>query len=249
MALSELQLELIGKYISNSLSPSEDKEFHAQLNNQVFRDELLLQGQMVDILSDSKDKELREYLNAYAQDKGKKNTSFFLEPYVKYAAVFVLLIAAFFLFKQFSGGTNIDTLALVEKYDTRYPAEIVQRGAASEMTQEYKSAMSVYANQNYKEAYNAFNNLTTQSPKIELYKANCLLAQKEYTKAITLLNQIKGNETIEIGIAENRDWYLAIAHLGNKDTEKSRELLVNISQNKNHIFNKKAADLLKVINE
>ena len=240
MALSELQIDLIGKYISNSLSESEDKEFRAQLNDQTFRDELWLQGQMVDILSDAKDQELKEYLRQYRKDEDTKKSSFFLEPYIKYAAVFVLLIGGFFLFKQFSGDTSIDSLALIEKYDSRYPAELVQRGVGSEMSQEYKIAMSIYANQRYADAYAAFDVLKDQSPKIQLFKANSLIEQKKYEEAIDLLKSIEGDDIEVTGVSENRDWYLAMSYLGNNNIKKAIAQLEQISKSESHVFKGKA---------
>ena len=244
MALSELQIDLIGKYISNSLSESEDKEFRAQLNDQTFRDELWLQGQMVDILSDAKDQELKEYLRQYRKDEDTKKSSFFLEPYIKYAAVFVLLIGAFFLFKQFSGDTSIDSLALIEKYDSRYPAELVQRGVGSEMSQEYKIAMSIYANQRYADAYAAFDVLKDQSPKIQLFKANSLIEQKKYEEAIDLLKSIEGDDIEVTGVSENRDWYLAMSYLGNNNIKKAIAQLEQISKSESHVFKGKAKKIL-----
>ncbi len=244
MALSELQIDLIGKYISNSLSESEDKEFRAQLNDQTFRDELWLQGQMVDILSDAKDQELKEYLRQYRKDEDTKKSSFFLEPYIKYAAVFVLLIGGFFLFKQFSGDTSIDSLALIEKYDSRYPAELVQRGVGSEMSQEYKIAMSIYANQRYADAYAAFDVLKDQSPKIQLFKANSLIEQKKYEEAIDLLKSIEGDDIEVTGVSENRDWYLAMSYLGNNNIKKAIAQLEQISKSESHVFKGKAKKIL-----
>ena len=244
MALSELQIDLIGKYISNSLSESEDKEFRAQLNDQTFRDELWLQGQMVDILSDAKDQELKEYLRQYRKDEDTKKSSFFLEPYIKYAAVFVLLIGGFFLFKQFSGDTSIDSLALIEKYDSRYPAELVQRGVGSEMSQEYKIAMSIYANQRYADAYAAFDVLKDQSPKIQLFKVNSLIEQKKYEEAIDLLKSIEGDDIEVTGVSENRDWYLAMSYLGNNNIKKAIAQLEQISKSESHVFKGKAKKIL-----
>jgi len=249
MALSEIQIELIGKYISNSLSESENKEFRKFLDNEKFRNELLLQGQMVDSLNDLNDNELKDFLKSDLKKDSDSKTSFFLEPYLKYAAIFVLLIAALFLFKQFSGDSETVNLALIEKHNSTFPAELVQRGAASEMSQEYKMAMSIYANQKYENAYAAFNGLKEQSPKIQLYKANSLIELKKFDEAIVLLKTIGGNDIINNDIAENRDWYLAIAYLGNNELKECKLQLTQIINSNAHAFNHKAKTLIKALNE
>ena len=112
------------------------------------------------------------------------------------------------------------------------------------MSQEYKIAMSIYANQRYADAYAAFDVLKDQSPKIQLFKANSLIEQKKYEEAIDLLKSIEGDDIEVTGVSENRDWYLAMSYLGNNNIKKAIAQLEQISKSESHVFKGKAKKIL-----
>ena len=241
MALSELQLDLIGKYISNSLNSEEKKVFEENLDNEEFRNELLLQGRIVDALGEAQDLELRKHFKTYNSGVAKKR--FLSEPLVKYAAIFLLLVVAVFAFKQITT-SSIDSFSLIEKYNAIYPAEIMQRGGDAGLNVGYMNALSFYANQKYDEAYLSFSQLDEKSSNINLYMSNCLIQMKRYTEAINLLSEMD-KEVKSSEVEQNKDWYLAMAYLGNQNLSKVRNTLNKIAQDKVHLFNAKAISLLE----
>lgn len=248
MTISVKQLELIEKYLGNRLTDDEKVSFESNLSFQEFRDELLLQAKLVDAASDAVDRDLISYLNNYEQPE---RTRFLSEPLMKYAAVILLLIAAVIVFNLKSESFEINHLALIENYNFTFPAEIVERGEADEMSPEYKNALSHYANGQYQESISAFSNIMQPSEKTNLYLANAYIELNDFKKAIEILEhnfiEVEGTK-IELStssILQNREWYLAIAQLGIGKTKEAKEAFKEMANSQDHLFKEKAEEILK----
>lgn len=250
MALSEYHTDLIAKYMTHALTDQEREAFDTALESAAFRKELLMQAQIIDALDSAVHADLKAKLKSYdvEDEHGPNSKHFFLEPYIKYAAVFVFLVGAFLLFQQFGGEEKHDYSALIEQYNTPYPAEILQRGDASEMTKAYKEAVSQYANQNYQMALKSFQNIKPTTANASLYMINCLIEMKAFDKAEDLLKSNRMLLTQDLNIKQNVDWYEAMIMLGNDKVENAKTKLTEINKAQEHIFKEKADQLLKALN-
>lgn len=247
MRLDIQQQNLIEKYLADKLDEEEKVLFDNLLDDENFRLELQKQAALLDHIKDQEDKVLKAKLRSLdAESTASDSKPNFTTVWLRYIIAAILLLTSLFLIRHFTTIDKSEYLALINKYNVTYPAEVVERGGSDVLSLEYKEAVSLYAQKKYKEADRAFAQLKNKSDKSVLYRANSLIALGEYKTAIRLL---KTNlSTYNIRVRENTQWYLAMAYLGNSQESEAKDILQKIQNTKSHIFASKAEELLNVLN-
>lgn len=241
-------LELIEKYLKNILSDEEkkkvahlidtDKNFEHLLNEEALiskgityamvknthRELQLLEDQLPVILSNS------------------NRTVYTRNFYWGIAASLILIsIAGYFLLKP----ASITGIELFTENFIPYPNEFYNatRGDNLPPNQFKAAAFTFYTHQQYQKSINSFDQILTteDDPLVMFYRANALLAIKDFNEAINGFTAYR--ESGEL-FKEEATWYLALAYLGIDDFEKSKTLLQTLTT-KNSNFAKDSNQLLK----
>jgi len=244
MALSDNDIELIQKYLGEAISDKDKLVFDSRLNDLEFKDELLLQSKMLDALAHHDTQEVTDFLqseDAPTPIPGKRKWGLFV------IGLFVGMLITHFLIQYLTESKTTDVqsepIALVEKYNQAFPAEVIGRGDNLNENDQLKAAFAAYSSGKYQSALEQFNALNLKTEKIDMYKANCLLQLDNYTEALKLFSAIE--KSTDKNIADNANWYSALSQMGLGQNNKAKQKIKDIASDGNHMFNKQAKSLLQ----
>ncbi len=159
---------------------------------------------------------------------------------LSWAAVMLILISsgAFILFRS----NTLSNEQLFQNYYAKYEQIIELR------SQESKSPIQLglieYKSGHYNKAIQLLNSseINRDNPLTNFYKGLCFIELQDFNGAIT---------SFTLALNKNSDynqeveWYLALSFLGSEQKESAKEILVKISNDQYHYYNKKAKNILK----
>ena len=237
MSLNDNDLWLIERYLAEELSGQEEESFQKKMSQSIeFKQEFLLQQQMLFALKQEEDRVLKAELKEYAMstDLWKKKTSSSKIYYYIAASVSLLIIAFYFL--------QPSSASLYEAYYTPLP-EIPNVRGDQRQDQLFK-AMQQYSIGNYEQALQLFKsvNYTDRKGEVDLYVGNCLLILNQPEEAIQTLKQV--TELADDQIKSKANWYLALAYLKANNLPMAEEILTEISQREDDMYQQAAGEIL-----
>ena len=159
-----------------------------------------------------------------------------MKSFMRIAAVFILLLAIVTAV-NFIIPKNNTSQQIVRSHFEPYESYVTFRSDDANLEE---VAFSLYDTKQYNSAIEAFNELPN-SDRIEFYKANALIANEQYDKAVIILETLISKSTL---YTEAAKWYLALTYLGNKNENAARTLLDDIS-NSDSFFKSLADEVIK----
>jgi len=234
--------ELIEKFLQDRLTEGEQKIFAHRESSEEFQ--LLLEEASVTAFGRS---ELKSTLRTISekhrlQEEKPKAKVFNLGRTLSAAAVFIgLLAVAWFGLRP----NSMDANTMYAKYYEAYPSITETRGD-NDQNLLFNQAMSAYNEKEYEQAETIFTKLEEQQKLSSLesfYLGQSFLAQEKSEKAITYLQKSAENPAHFIFAEAN--YYLALAHLQNNDSQAAKEILEKIATDTENTRNKTAKEMLK----
>lgn len=253
MRLDEQLQERIAQYVAGLLPPQETAQFEQEIQqNEALQAEVQLQREVQTLITlygkqqAAKNKIEQIAATLTAGEEGTKTVSMFqkLRPILAIAAVLVLAVGAYFIFSE----QTKDPQQLFAQNFSPYANTLTVRGMAdtSTIAKTETEAMQYYQNQQYPQAAATFNQLAQMNPKdqntYDFYAGISLLANLQATDALQKLQTVAGNNN---PYQEQAQWYMALAYLQNKDTNKAKELLQQMAAQSIHDRKADAQKLLK----
>jgi len=241
MALSELDIELVQKYLGKSISSKDKLLFDQKLSNPEFRKELEFQAKAVDALAVIDKKRLKEYLEGpedlpleKEQTKSKKSLL------IGFLLGLGLVALLYFLSNNVLNNSS-NHVQMAEMNDEPYP--VLQYGRGGDSKEETINLIHSYEEGDYRKVVSHYNNLSEPSLELQMLRANSHIQLKEYSLAIPLLESLKGKG--DKLFDQNVEWYLGISKMGNGDIDQAKQTFERITSDTSHLFYKRAARLLK----
>ncbi len=165
--------------------------------------------------------------------------------YLRIAAAFLILAAAFFLFDRWNAGPNYDANALVaENYYSK--KSDIKRSDENTETLLYKGVIE-YESGNYNAAVGHFLKIEKSDPDYMqsiYYRANAYFKNGNTELAIQMYRKFLGTATEMEDYAE---WNMMLGHLKLGNLEEVYRVLDRIDLQPDHLFYKKAKDFRKSI--
>lgn len=251
MKISELDNDLITKYLTGTLNASDEALLKSKLNNEDFRAELETQAELLDALEVAEEDLIRDELLKADSTGTATTTSSSARPPAKQGKLLYILLGGllalsiFGVLKHFlEKAPASDPIQMAEMYATPYPPRDVYRSVVEdkESDVQVKDAMKAYTKKQYDEALELFKKVSPQTEEIEMYTVNCLIAKKEYAAAKVLIPNLLKSPYQDL--AQNAEWYLAICELGLKNVSVAKQHLQTIKANPSHSFRDRAIKLL-----
>ena len=241
--------ELIEKYLDDSLSPAEQSAFDEAMKDPSFRESLLFRAKLLDELNAQFDQEILEQIKRSSKSKtteyNKQNTFQYLQAFKIAAAILLLLTAIYFINPY--GKANHDKQ--FDQYMIDYPVELVERGGTSDdikSQEKYKATLKValkaYSENRYEEAIESFEKIEDPDQKLQLNLASSYLRTKSTSKAIEILRPLCSSRDAKV--ADNANWYLALAYVQQNDIQRAIDLLNVISKSDDSLWQSSAKSLL-----
>lgn len=238
--------DLIKKYLADKLSPEERNAFEQEMENDPFLMEAIeglsmVNGQwsMEDLYN--KENELGTIIEAKLEPKQKGkiiSLSFF-----RYAAAACVLgIIGLFSYKLFFVSKTINEQAIYAAYfkPLTHPDATVR--GENDSNDEAK-AIEAYEKEDYFEAVNAYQKLVANNPdnvKNNLFLGISYLGSNQPKKAIDILSKIKEDKQFQYDV----QWYLALAHIKNKEVSQAESIL-QVLENEQNYYQQKAKEILE----
>lgn len=241
--LTDSEIELIEKYIDNSLSDSEVSLFHQKVQQSVeFSEQLeLAQKAIKDIRKDYQPLTKKELFEIFEHSKKgiKKKTK--IRKLSLIAAAISLILCSLFVLNDDS--ENIHQTLFMEYYQ-EYPTRPIFRDINQK--DNLSMAIQAYERGQYK---NALPLLLDQFSKesdlnLPIYIGNCFLAQDDMDQAIIFFKLAEQSSQEEI--QAHAKWYLALSYLKSEKTQDSKETLASIIDLKQLYFKEAQALLNKI---
>lgn len=172
----------------------------------------------------------------------KKTISIGYRKWVMAASILALLVSGFLLLYVFS--SPADSEQLYAEYFTPYPNNMTVRNDVENDL--LSTAMGLYDAEKYQEAIAAFERIekNERSETVVFYEGLSYLSDSQPKKAILKLSLVADNDQSNYQIQAK--WYMALAHIKDRASDKAKQLLNDISMNtKSEVYAKKAKLLLK----
>jgi len=249
--VSEKDIELIQKYLAEQMSSKDQGLFKSKVKDADFKKELLFQSQALDALTDVDEESIISFLKDDTNQKGDidETTKKTYKPFIYLIGILLTLALAAFLFNSNLGdkvNKSNEPLAMLEKYNQLYPAELITRGENQVVDKKLDEAFANYSNGKFQKALSLFNEINPASEKIKMYRANCLLQLKRYAEASELFQEMRSAS--DKNLKDNADWYYLMSSIGLENNEKVNSVLKQITEDQSHLFNKRAKELLSDLN-
>ena len=237
MALSDNDIELIEKYIDNSLSEDESVLFEEKkLSSKEFVEQLEVATiSMEFIKSKNQEKLKKEIEDIYRSSQEMERKSMSVKWYLTVAAAAILLIVSTIVW--FSSNSQLSNQELFLSYYEPYRATPITRDETSNTS----VAMKYYRSQEYKKALELF--LKSDTDEItNLYVGNCYLSLGDNKNAI--ITFMEGLNAEDIIVKQTARWYLALSNLNAGNDETCYNLLNFIVDNED-LYSNQARKLMK----
>ncbi len=232
MAGEKFDMERIDRFIDGTLTEEEREQFEAMMQTDPeLKAEVELHRDIKVGAQAYFDQELKDKLAAVDEDPSFRSAegnqvSFRLWRTLGVAASVVLLVGLAYIFLNPS--TNPEELYL--SYYQPYP-NIVNPLERSQNNLP-DDGMSNYEQGNYQKAVEVFDQELSGNPQSDFrlfYQALSFLEIGEAEKAIGNLQQLQGSVSSDLYLPAQ--WYLALAHLKNADTQAAKAQLLKLIQN------------------
>lgn len=233
--------DILNNYFSGTLTQSELQEFEILLKtNAEFKETFEFEKDVrAAFISEKKDNLRQSFQSIEKNQTAEKGNNSNLTKYLIAASVAILL--GFVGFNYFNKPVPNENLFAQNFEPYRNIVEPITRGTNDKTDKQL--AFENYEMGNYEEAIDSFKNLykNTGENYYLFYIANAEMALGKYKEAIKNLETHQQNKD---EFSDKSKWYLALAYLSNKETEKARTLLEIISKNKTYNY-KNASALLE----
>jgi tetratricopeptide (TPR) repeat protein len=218
---------LIEQYLAGELTPEENKAFEDRIKTDPgFAEKVSVYRSLSTNLKsrfsgEQDEQQLRESLSALAKAEITKKSGkvISLQWYHWAAAASIALIAVFWFY------TTTPTLPHYSEYAIHGSLSLTERGDDSLKQQAEDSFNSA----KYEQAIHSFNQLLETDPdntELQLYKGISLLELSRYEEAESILQVIRNSTTV---YRDKAIWYLALSALKQKDYDKCKTLLDQLS--------------------
>jgi len=239
MNINDKQQKLIERYLDNILSSAQQKAFDIELENEAFRKQLMFQARIIDAHRSNEHEKLLKKLDSFAQaekkaPKNRRNLGLLL-------GIIALSLLSYLLL--FSAKPDKSHEELYAQYFIDLPANVDQRGEVKIVDEAYKVAMQSYIEKKYELAASQFQVLKGQTENSNLYLGICYLKLYKLDQADQTFARILNTSNGQI--KDNAEWYYILIKLKTNDISTVKEKLKPITMNEDHLFYKKAQDLIK----
>jgi len=243
MNINDKQQALIEKYLDKNLSEIQRAAFEKELEDELFRKQLLFQAQLIDAHRVNEKEKIIKELDTFAQankkvPKSRKYFGFLLG----LIGLSIVLFSLLYVIKPGESGEE-----LFAEYFIELPADVNTRGEIDDASELYKTAMQSYLKGEYDSTLIGLQKIEERSPKIEMYSAMCRihLGQDEMAEQLLEPLLLSGEKQIE----ENAQFYKALLLIKKNEITVAKTLLAAIIKNENHLFYSKSKELLRQLDD
>lgn len=224
--LSETELDLIQKYLDNSLSEDERTQFDTLLDtSEAFANEVRFQKNLLNHLkADQKAERKAAMLSDFRQIQDASGFEKTINYNIIWYSAAAIILLAFSYFTWFYQGSS-DREEVFLSYYQPYSGFVISRGEDSS----YHEGIRAYGKGDYEQALSyllAIEKTDSTGPQLSLLIGNCYLSLNKTEKSIQWFNEITDQENLLM--VSNRDWYTALALLRSGDTKSARDILQKI---------------------
>lgn len=225
--------ELIIKYFSRQLDAEEQEIFDQWMLDDIdFRNQVNFEKSTQDAIKRNERADLKRFLQGV--EVPKQNKTF---QWLAIAASFVgiVFISIFSIYYYSNTGSS----NLYAEYFQPYPNEVAPLVRGQVENSPVSEAFNAYELENYELSAKLFENMVEDYALLYAGISNLELNQNQ--KAI---NQLKTLSLQNGKYQEPSEWYLALAHLKNKENKRAEEILKSIVENHQQ-FSEQASELLE----
>ena len=241
MSLSSEEHDLIEKYVGNLLSKQEEVLFQDRYqSSELFKKEADFQKNLVNtMVSNEKERQKERLLKDYREFKVRNHSqsNFNRRNLVFTGIAATILIVSFLALLDI----NRSSETLFDAYYTPYSGPDILRGES--IVDDMVSGLSLYKQQQYKEALNIFEKLLNQDSllkdELNILIGVCYIESNHTEKSRSHFDQVKETKMKFIG-----EWYYNMALLKDGKYEEMKANMINISTS-NSPYRNKAKELLK----
>ncbi len=243
MTVRSYDIELIEKYIDNSINDLELLEFKEKLRGSPeFREAVEFQIKLIANIEALEKKRLKEELTLMFADipPEKKSDSDSVKKWFLVAAGVLVLLTATMIWRL----QALNNEALFDKYYEPFPAKGIVRGDIPDT--EIDQIMYTYSAGEYTDVIAMIENQMSRDVYFEgqkLYLGNAYLQTSKMEKAVQSFESIP----LESRYRMDGKWYLALAFLKTGDEQSAKKILQGISE-ENSIYRSSAKKLLEDLN-
>ncbi|MEE9349446.1 MAG: tetratricopeptide repeat protein [Flavobacteriaceae bacterium] len=235
--------DLINKYLGKELSSTEEVLFNELLKSDaVFKEELTFQTNLKKAISAHDDDVFKNILTRAESEHQQQKVIPLKRSFTKWmAAASIIFVLGFSYMLMQNNTTSTNDLFATNFEPYRNVIAPIVRG--EEQKDEKSKAFLAYEKGEYEVSVLLFSKLykITNEPYYLFYQANALLKLERADEAIPLLQEhLKTNDTL----TQKTNWYLALAYLKAKETDKAKETLRKVVSEKSY-KNKDAVKLLQ----
>ena len=246
MKTDHQDIELIERYLLQTLSPEEEKSFQNRLSDPDFQEELELQKDLMTALKTEGKAQFKAELETLDKEhfSTAKVKPFNPARYLRMAVAATVLLAAFYwVFDSFSGQSTLSPQEIyVQQFEPKSLSGVKSDVDSLSLWEQF---MMHYAHQQYKEAIPVLESLLadpdySQTSRARLYLGNAYLLTDQSEKAIETLKEIRPSSAF----AMDAEWYTALAYLKNDDPDNARNQLKAIAEDQGHFYHQRAKKIL-----
>ncbi|GAA5221688.1 tetratricopeptide repeat protein [Membranihabitans marinus] len=241
MEITEKELDLIDRYLSDALSDS-DKIYFAELENDLdFKSALKQRKDLVEGIHAQGREILKAEFKSWVIDSGKRK-KYFTISWSFAAAVAALLIGFFY----FNSSPHLD----LSKYDSPFVDIISEQKRTIQNDQSpYAELMKAYNAKDWGLAANELTNFYRENPDeihVLMYAGIASYHNEMYEESIVLFKELN-NKSKDSTSNEVAEWFLILSYIQEDQFEMAKDLLRDLSKT-NHYKKDQALQLLKELN-
>lgn len=238
----EQKFDWIEQYLDGKLNAEEEKKFQQQLKSDPsFKATFQKHKLAHQLLEDGVNLRLKSMLQDMQQEQASTKSLIRLWPlYVSIAAGIILLVVVGILR---NGEEKFSDPELFAMYFEAYPAN-VQRGTEGPISP-FQRGILAYSQQDYRNAdsiLSAIHQDESNYIEAQLYLGISLLAQGDFAEASTAFQQVILAQ--DSRFSEAASWYLALAYLGNGETDALEKLSQNLLEKEGFFYKGRLESLL-----
>ncbi len=238
---------LIEKYLFNQMSESEKREFEIQVeSNPSLAEELELQKSLFEAANDEDFKKILPSLKSAEQDylatlSKKRYLWFSPKNLLLYAASLLLIVLFSWLY--FVNNNKVESIELFATYYEPYPMVLSFRGKNDLIN----GTVNSYNEKNFESVITSMNQLILEDslgfvPYMYLGIAHLELGNLD--KAIENFTVVSDSNNATF--RQQANWYIALTYLKANESEKARNILIELSSDMDSIINQESVkEILK----
>jgi tetratricopeptide (TPR) repeat protein len=257
--------ERIDGYLDNSMTAEEKAAFEIEMDNSPELKEQVALSQLIKTYHEhpeipdvrkliqatiNKNNATEKQAKTVVKSLSTKSNRFTIKRILPLVALAASVVLAIIIVPYFtaSGDVFVDNFKPVPDLSISFEEEgleLISEGKKTDLNKQIKIIEKALKNKEYDKALDLLNGLFEDNwykDELFIYRANALLGKGETQQAIEEYQTLLDNDTKFKNMTR---WYLALAYLKNKEAEKAKPLLDEISKTTNGIYSKKAKRLLK----